>query len=236
MTPAVHGTTAQVDAWRSLSSHVNVVLRPVASPTSLGLFGLAAATFTLSGLQLGWAPASEGHHLALVLIGFAAVAQLVASVTAFVARDGTVATVMAVLSLTWLSVGLVMLTSPPEGRSPALGLLLLFSAVAVGLSGVTAALSKLGAALVFLTAAVRLLLTGAFHLTGSPWTKEAAGVVGLLLFVLAIYVAWASELEDAMGKTVLPVGRRGKGLAALHGTLLEQVKDLPTEPGIRTRL
>jgi succinate-acetate transporter protein len=234
--PAGGATAAQGEAWPSLGSHVNVVLRPVASPTSLGLFGLAAATFTLSGLQLGWAPASEGHHVALVLIGFAAVAQLVASLTAFVARDGTVATVMGVLSLTWLSVGLVMLTSPAGSRSPALGLLLLFSAVAVGLSAMTAALSKVSAALVFLTASVRLLLTGAFHLTGSPWVKEAAGLVGLLLFVIAVYVAWASELEDATGRTVLPLGRRGKGLTALHGSLLEQVRDLPNQPGIRTRL
>jgi succinate-acetate transporter protein len=172
----------------------------------------------------------------LVLIGFASVAQMVASLAAFVARDGTVATVMAVLSLTWLSVGLVMLTSPPGGRSLALGLLLLSSAVAVALSGLTAAMSKLSAALVFLTAAVRLLLTGAFHLTGALWLKDSAGLVGLLLFVLAIYVAWASELEEAKGKAVLPVGRRGKGLTAMDGSLLEQVKDLPAEPGIRSRL
>jgi hypothetical protein len=234
--PAVQATSAQDDAWRSLGSHVDVVLRPIASPTSLGLFGLAVATLTVSGLQLGWVPPSEGHHLAAILIGFAAVAQLVASLVAFVARDGTVATAMGVLSLTWLSVGLVMMTSPPGGRSPVLGLMLLASAVAVGLSGATAALSKLGAAVVFLTAALRLLLTGAFHLTGSAWLQDAAGLVGLVLFVLAVYVSWASELEDATGRTVLPVGRRGKGLTALHGTLLEQAKDLPTEPGIRTRL
>lgn len=224
------------EAARTRGSRVEVVLRPVASPTSLGLFGLAAATFTLSGLQLGWVAPSEGHHVALVLVAFAAVAQLVASVTAFVARDGTVATVMGVLSLTWLTVGVVMLTLPPGRRSPALGLLLLFSGVAVGLTGVTAALTKLGAALVFLTASVRLLLTGAFHLAGSPWLKETAGVVGLLLFVLAIYVAWASELEDALGRTVLPVGRRGKGRTAMHGSLLEQTEDLATEPGVRARL
>jgi succinate-acetate transporter protein len=236
VTAGLDATTAQDEAWRSLGSHVNVVLRPVASPTSLGLFGLAAATFTLSGLQLGWVPASEGHHVAVMLIGFAAVAQLVASLVAFVARDGTVATVMGVLSLTWLSVGLVMLTSPAGSRRPALGLLLLASALAVGLSGLTAALSKLGAALVFVTAAVRLFLTGIFHLTGSASVKEAAGLVGLLLFVIAVYVAWASELEGATGKTVLPVGRRGKGLTASQGTLLEQVRDLTTEPGIRTRL
>ncbi len=234
--PKVDSTSGQDGARRELAGRVSVTLRPVASPTSLGLFGLAAATFTLSGLQLGWVPPSEGRHVALVLVGFAAVAQLIASLAAFTARDGTVATVMGVLALTWLSVGLVMLSSPPGSHSPALGLLLLFSGVAVGLTGVTALLTKLGAAVVFLTAGLRLLLTGVFHLTGSAGVKDTAGVVGLVLFLLAMYVAWASELEDATGRTVLPVGRKGKGLTAMHGSLLEQTKDLATEPGVRTRL
>lgn len=236
VTPAGEPTSGQEEAWRSLGSHVRLVLHPVASPTSLGLFGLAAATFTVSGLQLGWVAPTESRHVALVLVGFAAVAQLIACLTAFVARDGTVATVMGVLSLTWLSMGLVLLTSPPGARSSVLGLLLISSAVAVGLGGVTALWSKLGAAVVFLTASLRLALTGAFQLTGSSWLKESAGILGLALFVLAVYVAWASELEDATGSTVLPVGRRGKGRTALHGSLTEQVASLPHEPGVRTRL
>jgi succinate-acetate transporter protein len=113
---------------------------------------------------------------------------------------------------------------------------LLSSAVAVGLSAATAVSSKLAAAVVFGTAAIRLGLTGAFQLTGASWLREAAGVIGIVLFVLAVYVAWASELEDATGRTVLPVGRRGKGRTALHGGLSDQIADLATEPGIRTRL
>jgi succinate-acetate transporter protein len=234
--PPVPPAQRQEKEAASVTSPVRLVLHPVASPVSLGLFGLAAATFTLSGLQLGWIPPTEGHHVSVILIGFAAVAQLIASLTAFLARDGTVATAMGVLSLTWLSVGWVTLTSAPGHRSPALGLLLLSSAVAVGLSGVTAVFSKLGAAFVFVTAAVRLALTGAFEVTGPSWLEEAAGLVGLVLFIIAIYVAWASELEDATGRTVLPVGRRGKGRAALQATLPEQIEGLPTEPGIRSSL
>ena len=63
--------------------HVVVQLRPVASPTSVGLFGLAAASFVLGGLQLGWVRPEERAHVGVVLIGFAAGAQLVASLVAF---------------------------------------------------------------------------------------------------------------------------------------------------------
>jgi hypothetical protein len=44
-----------------------------------GPFGLAAATFTLSGLQLGWVAPADGKHVAIVLMAFATLAQLVAS-------------------------------------------------------------------------------------------------------------------------------------------------------------
>ncbi len=79
MLPPGQPTSAEAKAWESLSGHVAVRLRPVASPTSLGLFGLAAATFTLSGLQLGWVAPAEGKHVAIVLMAFATLARLVAS-------------------------------------------------------------------------------------------------------------------------------------------------------------
>ena len=220
----------------SATDRVVVALRPVASPVSLGLFGLAAATFTLAGLQLGWVPAGEGAHVGLVLVAFAAPAQLLASVVAFSARDGVVATAMAVLSLTWLSTGLVLVGSPPGARSDALGLLLAVSAVAVGLSGITGARSKVATGAVLLTAAARIAATSAYLLSGLDWLRTTAGVLGVLLALLAVVVAWASETEDAGAPVPVPLGRRGRGLDAVTGSLEEQVGGLATEPGVRTTL
>ncbi|MFL6080243.1 MAG: hypothetical protein ACJ714_09985 [Ornithinibacter sp.] len=213
-----------------------ITLRPLGSPVGLGLFGLAAATFTLAGLQLGWVGPGEGSTVGLVLIGFAAPAQLLASVLAFLARDAVVGTAMAVLSLTWLSAGLVLATSPPGARSGALGLLLLVSGVAVGLTGITGTLSKLATGAVLLTAAVRIGLTGVFQLSGQEWLKTTSGVLGVLLALLALAVAWGSELEDAGAPFGLPLGRRGKGAQAVQGSLREQVSGVATEPGVRTSL
>jgi succinate-acetate transporter protein len=146
------------------------------------------------------------------------------------------ATVMAVLSLTWLSVGVVMLTSVPGARSPAMGLFLLLSGLAVALSGLTAALTKVSTAAVFLTAGVRIALTGWYHLNGAQGAKTTAGVIGVVLCALAVYVAWASEIEEAAGRAILPIGRRGKGHEAMVGTLSDQTKDIALEAGVRTRL
>jgi hypothetical protein len=171
-----------------------------------------------------------------VLLGFAFVAQQIAAIFAFLARDGTAATAMAVLGTTWLVVALVMLDSPPGATSGALGLFLFVIAGAIAVTGLTATTARVVPGLVFLVAAVRFGLVGVYELTSSSAWKHTAGIVGLVLFCGAMYAATAAELEAALGRTVLPMGRHGKGRDALDGSLHDQIKTLPTEPGVRGRL
>jgi len=229
--------TAAVDeARRRVEALTRITVRPIASPVALGLFGLAAATLVVSGLQLGWVDAAEGKKVGLILIAFAFPAQLLASIWSTLARDGVASTAMGVLALTWLSTGLVLLTSGPGQTSDALGLFLLFAATAMTLTGLVAAISKLALGVTFVTAGLRLLLGGLHQLTGDEGWENAAGIVGLALFALAVYGAFAAELEDAQGKSVLPIGRRMKGRLALDGSLDEQMKQAPNEPGVRQQL
>jgi succinate-acetate transporter protein len=229
-------TPGEDAAWRSLRERLVITLRPVGAPTSIGFFGLAAASLPFSGLQLGWVRPEQGHQVALIMIGFAFLAQALAAVFGLLARDGTAATAMATLALTWLVVGWVMGTAPPGTTSRALGLLLIFSGSAMTLIAVTAALSKLVPAVVFVVAALRFFSTAGYHMTGAQGWQRTAGVIGLILFALAMYAAWAANLEDAIGRTVLPLGRRGKGKTAVTGSLLEQTKEVVTEPGVREQL
>jgi succinate-acetate transporter protein len=215
---------------------VVVSLRPIGAPTSMGLYGLGAASWTLAGLQLGWIPPDEGKTVALVLLGFAFIGQLLASVFGFLGRDGTVGTAMAVLSLTWLVTGLALHSSPPGATSKALGLCLLFSATAMVLISITASTSKLVIASVFGLAAIRFAVAGGYELSGSTAWERLSGGLGVALVVLALYTAFAAGLEDALGRTLLPLGRRGQGRLATHGSLLEQISNIPTEPGVRTKL
>src|SRR5438067_2223627 len=157
---------------------------------------------------------TEGKKVALVLVGFAFVAQLIAGIFSFLGRDGVAATAMLTLALNWLVVGAVLWTSKPGSTSDVLGLFLLFAGTAMMLLAATAGLSKLVPALVFAAASIRFLLTGIYEISSHHGWEEAAGIVGLVLFVLAMYAAWASALEDATGQTILPFGRRGKGKIA----------------------
>lgn len=63
-----------------------------------------------------------------------------------------------------------------------------------------------------------------------------SGVIGVGLLGLAVDAAFAAELEDTRGATALPLGRRGRGRAAMEGTLLEQAAAAVTEPGVRAQL
>jgi succinate-acetate transporter protein len=229
-------TPGEDGAWEALRERVAIVLRPIGAPMSIGFFGLAAATFVLSGLQLGWVAQSESTEVAVVLVAFAFPAQLVAGVFSFLARDGVAATAMLVLGFSWLVVGAVLWMAQPGSTSDVLGLFLIFTCVAMSLCMATAAVSKVVPAVVFGVAALRFGFAGVYELSSHHAWEDASGVVGLGLFALALYTAWAAALEEAQGRSVLPLGRRGKGKIALHGSLLEQVKEVPTEPGVRTQL
>jgi hypothetical protein len=86
------------------------------------------------------------------------------------------------------------------------------------------------------TAGLRFLVTGVYQLTGSHGWEDAAGVIGLVLACLAGYAALATELEDVTKRTMLPLGRRGKGARALDGVLYDQVAQVQKEPGVRLQL
>ena len=232
----MNGTSAEAIAREELAGRTRIVLRPIASPLGIGFFGLAAATFIVSGLQLGWVPADEGHQVALCLLAFTVPLQFTASVFAFLARDGVTATGMGLLSGIWAAVGLVLLTSAPGSTSNTLGLFLIVAGIAMWAPASAAAASKLVPAIVLGTAGVRFLLTGLYQLSSSETWENIAGLVGLLLAALAVYAAYAAEYEDVLKKPVLPLGRRGKGQQAMDGTYAQQIAALSHDPGIRQQL
>jgi succinate-acetate transporter protein len=157
----------------------------------------------------------------MILVAFVFPLQLVVSVFGFLTRDVVAGTGMGILAGTWLSAGLVLLTGAPGSTSDALGLLLLFAAAAMLVPAAAASTGKLVAFAVLATTALRFAVTGAYELTTADGWKTAAGVVGLVLCVLAVYAALAMALEDVLDRTVLPIGRRGP---------------IDGEPGVRPQL
>jgi succinate-acetate transporter protein len=213
-----------------------VVVRPIASPLTLGFLALAVGTFTLAGAELSWIASAQDSYAGLGVMLFVFPLQVVSSIYGFLARDSIASTGMGLLSAAWLTTGMLTYLAPPGHAIGALGLVLLGVAVTLLAPAVVGLASKPLASLVMAGASLRFFLTGIYELSrGVPW-KEAAAVEGLLLAVLAVYAAFAFELEDSRLRTVLPTFRRGAAQQAIIGTMAEELAQLHHEAGVRKQL
>lgn len=212
-----------------------IVVRPMGTPLPLGFLGLVVATVAFAALQLHWVPATQGRIIAVGVLLFTVPVQLLASVLGFLARDPVAGTGMGVLAGTWAASSLATVLSPPGSTSPGLGVLLVVAGVCL-LVPAAAAMTKLAAVAVMGLSALRFIVTGIAHLTGASGWMILAAWVGLVLGLVALYVAFAFELEDVKRRTVLPVGRRGPGQQALSGELADELRDLSHEAGVRKQL
>ena len=213
-----------------------IFLRPIGSPLPLGMAALAGASVMLTGYQLAWLPGAQAHDVAAVILLFAVPLQYLASVFGFLARDSAGGTGMALLGACWTVTGTLTLLSPVGSRSPALGLLLLFASGALLVPAAATTLGKVAAATAFVLAAARFALTGIYEYQGGTAWEHASGWVGLVLCVVALYNAFAFEIEDTRHRTVLPVLRWGTGRTALDGSEPAQVKNVEHEAGVREQL
>ena len=212
-----------------------IFLRPIANPLALGFLGLAGASVTVSGLELGWIPASETRQVGLIVLVFAPLLETIACVFGFLGRDAVASTGMGTLAGTWACIGAVDVVAP-RTVSHALGTFLFAAATAVLLAAFAAAQTKLVPAAVMLTTSIRFYLTGVYFLTDSHSWKHAAGYVGLVVALVALYAALSLEVEDIKGRTVLPTLRRARGRAVVRGDLATQVERLANEAGVREQL
>ncbi|MGN6373411.1 MAG: hypothetical protein ACTHM1_10565 [Solirubrobacteraceae bacterium] len=209
-----------------------VFLRPIGSPLTLGLSGLAAASFVQSGLELRWIAVSQTHEVGIMVLTLPFVLPLAGCVLAYLARDAATGTAAGVIATTWLALGVVQVIDPPHATSGALGLMLIAAASLLALTTVSIAIVKPLPALLFFAGAVRFALTGVYHLSSDQALQKASGVIGLILFAAALYAVLAFELEDQR-KPLLPTFRRKSAAAAVAGPDGEATGDLAREPGVR---
>ncbi|WP_407319650.1 GPR1/FUN34/YaaH family transporter [Isoptericola halotolerans] len=212
-----------------------IVLRPSGNPLPLGFMALAVATIGFSCLQLGLLGPEEESTVALAVLVLTVPLQSLAAVVGFGARDPIAGTGMAMVSGVWAMLAAATLTSPPGTSSPAVGVLLLTAALTL-LVPASAAHGKVLAAAVMVGSAVRFALTGVAELTGSGGWEVTAGVLGLVLALLALYVALGFVLEEADHPLQLPVLRRGDGVKPLRDDLEEQVEGIARAAGVRQQL
>ncbi|HZQ64211.1 MAG TPA: GPR1/FUN34/YaaH family transporter [Gaiellaceae bacterium] len=192
-----------------------IFLQPIAPPSILGLFGFAGATFMVAANLAGW----YGNHTTspLYLAPFAAVfggvAQFLAGMWAYRARDGLATAMHGTWGAFWIGYGILnillaagALAAPaPWYHQPEVGYWF-FALALITASGAIASLAEsIGLFSVLSTlAAGSGILAGAF-LYGSHGWATVAGWVLVFSAGFAWYTATAMMLASTFGRTILPL-------------------------------
>jgi uncharacterized protein len=221
------------DPSRSLA---RVVLRPIANPLPLSFLALGAATFLLSAPYLGLVEGEDSRRLGIILVAFAFPLHAVAAVFGFLAREGVGSLTSALFGGAWLTTGVLILTSEPDTASAVNGIFYVTVAVLIMVPATAAAGSKILPAVVLAATGIRFAVAGMYELTGAGGLATAAGVLGVPIILLSIYVALSLALEDTERELTLPLWRHGEGEAAMAGGLSEQLELVERDAGVRRQL
>ena len=193
----------------------SIWLQPVAAPSILGLYGFAGATFMVAAHMAHW---FGGTQTDLVLWPFAAffggLAQFLAGMWAYRARDG-VATAMhgtwgsfwMAYGVLWLLIGAGKVAIPAAGAAfPALGFwfIVLGAITWAGMAAATAESSVITTVLGFLAAGSTI--SAIAELAGIEGLRILAGYLFIISALIAWYAATALMVNSAFGRTVMGLG------------------------------
>ncbi len=209
-----------------------IFLRPIGSPLAIGMSGLAIASFVQSGFDLRWVAGSQGVEVGLILVAVPFVLQLLAAIFSYLARDSAAGASTGILGTSWLAIGLIHIVGSPSRTSGALGLLLLVASGVLAMSAVAVGAAKPLPAVVFLLAAARFAVSGVYELSHVATWQDAAGILGLVVTVGAVYCSLAFELEGQKHRSVLPTMRRGGAQSPAGEGTAPQLEGIGREPGV----
>ncbi len=204
------------DSWESWNERSRIVLSPIAAPSILGLFGFAGTTFMVASLLAGWwgSPATASPVIAPFALFFGGLAQLLAGMWSYRARDGVATAMHGTWGSFWLAWGLLVLLTAggilPTTvlTSRAFGFWFIVLAVVTTFG----ALAALGDSLVLFTV-LGLLAAGSGLLAAGligpiPLLVTAGGWVLVASAAAAFYTAGAMMLAESFkGRTILPLGK-----------------------------
>lgn len=236
-------TAARSDnrAGDGLQAATRVFLQPIAAPSILGLFGFASATFMVSTHMAGWyGTPSSPLYLAPFAAMFGGLAQFLAGMWSYRARDGLGTAMHGMWGSFWLAYGILYLlvavgaiVVPAAGAFPELGYWFLTLAAITAVGAAAAIGENLGIFSVLGVLAVGAGLAAVHFLVGGTGWLKASGWVLFASSVLAYYTASAMMLEGAFGRVVLPLGTPIRK-ANIPGQKVTQVTEFAQgEPGVR---
>jgi uncharacterized protein len=236
MSPERNGH-GEAKGWRDST---RVVLQPIAAPSILGLFGFAGATFMVAAHLAGWYGSSESD---LFLFPFAAMfgglAQFLAGMWAYKARDGVATAMHGMWGSFWLAFGLLNLLvavgtlTLPTGSFPELGFWFLVLGTITALGAIAAVAESAALFTVLTSLAVGAGFLAIHYLTGVGWWETAGGWILIGSAAAAAYTAGAMMIEGAWGRVVLPLGKYEKEANIPGGRITRPIEFEHAEPGVK---
>lgn len=191
-----------------------VTLQPIAAPSVLGLYGFSAATFMVAAHIAHWYGGSNTElYLAPFAAFFGGLAQFLAGMWSFKARDALATAMHGMWGSFWMAYGLLNVLfvsghlAHPEGAFPALGFWFIGLAAItwVGTAAAVAENTALTSVLAFLALGSTLFAIG--QIAANETINILAGWSFIISAILAWYTASALMLESTLGRSVWPVGK-----------------------------
>lgn len=212
------GASAEVEQWTDRS---RVVLQPIAAPSILGLFGFAGATFMVAGNEAwNYGGSDAGNYLAWFAATFGGIAQFMAGMWAYRARDAVATAAHGTWGAFWIAYGLIHVfyvtgvLAQPSGDFVEFGYWFVVLSAITFSCAMAAHGENLGIALVLHTLWIGAGLLAVSEFTGSALGEGWAAAGGWVLVasaILAWYAATALMLAATFGRTILPIGELQKG-------------------------
>ncbi|HET6548969.1 MAG TPA: GPR1/FUN34/YaaH family transporter [Solirubrobacter sp.] len=237
--PRTNGGSPTLD-HREWVDHTRVFLQPIAAPSILGLFGFAGATFMVAAHMAGWyGNANSATYLFPFAATFGGVAQFLAGMWAYRARDGVATAMHGTWGAFWIAFGVLHLLGAtgtivlPTGVFPELGYWFLVLAVVTGFGTIAALGENLGITAVLATLTVGSALAAVFFLVGGTGWETAAGWVLVASAFIAAYVAGAMMIAGAWGRTILPLGEYRKAANVPGKRPIQTLEYELGEPGVK---
>jgi len=229
-------------AWQDGFAPPRVFLQPIAAPSILGLAGFAGATFIVASNLAGWwGTPTSGLVLAPFAAMFGGVAQFLAGMWAYKARDGIATLAHGTWGAFWIAYGILnlllathVLKAPtPWYHDPAVGFWFFALAITTGIAAFAATAESLGLVAVLSTlAAGSGILAGAYIFGSHAWV-QVAGWVFVFSAGFAWYMVLAMVTLAASGKTIFPTGKYKKAANKPGGQPVKPIQLEWGEPGVK---
>ena len=200
----------------SMDARPRVFLQPIAAPSILGLYGLGGALFMLASPMVHWW--FWGPQTTLLLMPFAAVfgglAQFLAGMWAYKARDGVATAVHGMWGAFFWAFGILTFllysgrAAMPVGTFfPELGYWFIVLAAVTWVCACAAAAENKAMVTTLIFLAAGATISAIACLTGRAELNIPAGYLFILCAIASWYTASGLMLNEAFGREVWPLGK-----------------------------